>query len=105
LFRGGDTYLGVMDRNGERQTQLNSDRGHSWVFSWSPDSRKILFAGLRHGAWNLWTLDRETRLQQRLTNFESLAMYVRYPTWSPNGKQIVFEHSATRGNIFLMDLQ
>jgi Tol biopolymer transport system component/DNA-binding winged helix-turn-helix (wHTH) protein len=104
-FRGGNTYLYLMDRNGGGQTQLNSDRGHSWAFSWSPDSSKILFAGFRQGAWNLWSFDRGTGRQEKLTNYASLATYVRYPSWSPDGKQIVFEYSTTRGNIYLTDLQ
>ncbi|MEP6534818.1 MAG: winged helix-turn-helix domain-containing protein [Bryobacteraceae bacterium] len=100
LFRGPNTYLAIMDRDGSHQKQLNSDPGHSWAFSFSPDSRKIVYAGLRQGTWNLWTFDRGTSRQVKLTDNVSLAAYVRYPAWSPDGKQIVFEHSITRGNIY-----
>ena len=96
IFRGQNTYLAIMDRHGNGQRQLNSDAGHSWAFSLSPDSRKIVYAGLRQGTWNLWTFDRETSRQEKLTDYTTLASYVRYPAWSPDGKQIVFEYSTTR---------
>ena len=102
--RGNDAFLSVMDRNGNHQTVLQTDPGQNWPNSWSPDNRKILFAAFRGGEWNLWWIDRQTREQRKLTNYSSLATYVRYPSWSPRGDSIVFEHSTTRGNVFLVDL-
>ena len=104
LIRGGNSFLALMDKDGGGQTQLQTEPGQSWCFSWSPDSRKILFAGFRAGDWNLWWIDRETREQRKLTSYSSLATYVRYPSWSPRGDAIVFEHSTTRGNVFLVEL-
>ena len=66
---------------------------------------KILFASFRDGNWNLWWIDRETKVQRKLTDYSSLATYVRYPSWSPRADSIVFEHSTTRGNIFVVDLK
>ncbi len=105
LMRGPHTYIAVMDADGRMQEQLNADPGHSWLFGWSPDGSKILFAGFREGTWNLWSIDRRTREQKRLTDYRSLRTFVRYPTWSPVGDQIVYELGATRGNIFRLDLE
>jgi Tol biopolymer transport system component/DNA-binding winged helix-turn-helix (wHTH) protein len=105
LLRGSNTYLAVMNRDGSGQTQLNSDAGHSWVHDWSPDGRKILFAGYRDGEWNIWWLDLKTREQKRLTDYNSLRNYVRYPAFSPQGDRIVYELGTTRGNIFRIDLE
>ena len=105
LLRGDHTYLALMDRDGRGQHQLQTDAGHSWCSGWSPDSRKILFAGFRDGDWNLWWIDRETKVQRKLTDYSSLATYVRYPAWSPRGDSIVFEHSTTRGNVYVVDLK
>lgn len=105
LLRGPHSYLAVMDANGNGQQQLNAEPGHSWVYGFSPDGTKLLFAGLREGTWNLWWLDRKTREQKRLTNYRSLQTFVRYPAWSPRGDQIVYELGSTRGNVFRLDLE
>ena len=104
IRRGDSTHLGIIPSGGGAITQLTSERGHSWPYGWSPDSEKIAFAGQRDGVWNLWWISREGGRQRKLTNYDSLRSYVRYPTWSPKGDQIVFEYAETRGNIFLMDL-
>jgi Tol biopolymer transport system component len=105
LFRGPHTYLAVMDAEGRGQEQLNVEPGHAWLFGWSPDSSKILFAGFREGAWNLWWLDRATREQRRLTDYRSLRTFVRYPAWSPRGDRVVYELGTTRGNVYRVDLE
>ena len=104
LVRGPDNYLAVMNRDGSGQVQLNHDRGLSWGFSWSPDHSRILFAGQRDGTWNLWWIDGRSREQRRLTDYRSIATFVRYPAWSPAGEKIVFERSITRGNIYSAEL-
>ena len=81
---------------------LTTDRGKSWPYSWSPDSDKIAFAGLREGFWNVWWVSRTTGEQRRLTGFEMLNGYVRYPAWSPRGDSIVFERAETTGDLWLL---
>jgi Tol biopolymer transport system component len=91
-------------RDGGPYTPLVEAPGHAWPFSWSPDGDKVLFAGLRDGAWNVWWVSRSTRREKRLTGYRSFRSYVRYPAWSPRGNQIVYEYGETRGNIYLLDL-
>jgi TolB protein len=105
IKRGDDAYVMVMPSDGGEATQLTFDHGRSWPFSWSPDGDKIVFAGQRNGAWNIWWVSRSTKQQKQLTNYAKLNGFVRYPAWSPLGNQIVYESAETRGNIWLMELK
>lgn len=104
VSRGENTYLAVMDADGRASNQLTQEPGQAWGHGWSPDNRKILYAGFFDGAWNIWWLDRITGERRKLTNFTSMDSYVRYPAWSPKEDQIVFEYGAIRGNIYLVDI-
>ena len=104
MKRGDDSHIGIIPASGGTAEQLTHERGQSWVGSWSPDGDKIAFAGFRDGFWNLWWVSRSTKEQKRLTGYEDLAAYVRYPTWSPRGDQIVYEYAENQGNIWLVEL-
>ena len=103
--RGDDTHIMVMPSEGGTPEQLTFDKGQSWVFGWSPDNDKILFAGLRGGFWNVWWVSRTTKKQRQLTDYKKLNSFVRYPSWSPLGDQVVYEYSETTGNIWVADLR
>jgi Tol biopolymer transport system component len=105
--RGDDIFVGVMPSAGGTPELLNEKRGLSWAFSYSPDGRRIAFAGYRDDTWNLWWVDREardgTREEKRLTENTRLDVYLRFPSWSPKGDRIVYEQAETRGQVFLLD--
>ena len=101
--RGDDIFIGVMPSAGGTPQLLNERRGLSWAFSYSPDGRRIAFAGYRADTWNLWWIDRTTREEKRLTENTRLDVYIRYPSWSPKGDRIVYEQAETRGQVFLLD--
>lgn len=103
LRRGGDSHLVVFPASGGKLEQLTTEPGQSWPYGWSPDGDKVAFAGMRNGYWNLYWVSRSSRNQKQLTQFRKPNIYVRFPTWSPRGDQIVFEHAETVGNIWLMD--
>ncbi|HZS47845.1 MAG TPA: winged helix-turn-helix domain-containing protein [Blastocatellia bacterium] len=103
--RGEDSVLYTTPSDGGPLTPLVSDRGQSWSGGWSPDGKKIAFAGQRDGVWNLWWVSPITKEKKRLTNYDLLREYVRYPDWSPRGDQIVYEYAETTGNIWIMDLK
>ncbi|MEO8071805.1 MAG: winged helix-turn-helix domain-containing protein [Acidobacteriota bacterium] len=105
MKRGDDTHIMIMPREGGTPTQLTFDKGQSWNYDWSPDGDKILFAGQRDGIWNVWSVSRSTKKQQQLTNYTKLNSFVRYPSWSPLGNQVVYEYSETTGNIWVADLK
>ena len=105
LKRKDDTLVALVPADGGIPIVLNTDRGQSWTGSWSPDGDKIAFAAAREGIWNIWWISRSTREQRQLTNFTKSNAFVRYPTWSARGDQIVYEYSETTGNVWLAELK
>ena len=101
--RGDDIFIGVIPSAGGTPELLTQKRGLSWAFSYSPDGRRIAFAGYRDDTWNLWWIDRTTREERRLTENLRLDVYIRYPSWSPKGDRILYEQAETRGEVFLLD--
>jgi Tol biopolymer transport system component len=104
LNRGENTQLAIMDANGGQSQTLIDEPGHVWARNWSPDNRRIVYAGFRDAAWNIWWIDRITGERRKLTDFPSLDSYVRYPAWSPRNDQIVSQLGAIKGNIYALDL-
>lgn len=105
MKRGEDSYIMIMPREGGTPSQLTFERGQSWPYSFSPDGDRIAFAGERNDIWNVYRVSRSTKRQKQLTNYSKLSAYVRYPSWSPLGNQIVYEYAETTGNIWIMDLK
>ena len=102
--RGPDAHVGVVSlADGEVQL-LTSEPGTRWGGSWSADSEKYVYAALRDDRWDLWWVSLSDRRERRLTENSLLRSFVRYPTWSPRGDQIVYEYAETTGEIWLMDL-
>ena len=105
IKRGDNTYVAVMPATGGEMVQVNAEPGQSWLYDWSPDSDKVLFAGQRDGLWNIYWVSRSTKEQKRITNLAKLNSFVRYPTWSPLNDKVAFEYSETTGNIWIADLK
>jgi Tol biopolymer transport system component/tRNA A-37 threonylcarbamoyl transferase component Bud32 len=79
--------------------------GRAWPYSWSPDGRRVAFAGQEHGVWNLYWVDVETRQIGVLTTFTEDSGYVRYPDWSPTGERIVFERAENAADLWRVELR
>jgi eukaryotic-like serine/threonine-protein kinase len=105
LKRGDNSFLALMPANGGEVVQLNSGQGQSWPYSFSTDGDKIVFAGSRAGVWNVWWYSRSTKEEKQLSNHTKLNAFVRYPSWSPLGNQIVYEYAETIGNIWMIELR
>jgi WD40 repeat protein len=102
---GGRNTLNYLPVSGGEIRRVNTGMPQSMAHDWSPDSDKIVFAGLSNGAWNIYWVSRSTGRMQQLTHFTSQSGFVRYPAWSPKNDQIVFEKNDASANIYIADLR
>jgi TolB protein len=65
----------------------SEDSGHSYLHSWSPDGKNIIFTGQRNDEWDIWSINIDTKEEKNLTNFTGLDDGSEY---SPDGKWIYF---------------
>ena len=91
------------DEGGGTPQTLTRAAGQSWPGSWAPDNDRIAFAGFRDGLWNVYWTSRTKPAEHQLTRYAKPNAYVRYPAWSPQGDQIVYEYAETVGNVWLLD--
>jgi Tol biopolymer transport system component/DNA-binding winged helix-turn-helix (wHTH) protein len=102
-------YLAVQLRRGGSAIAIFPGRrvvvtgGENWPHSWSSDEKEIAFAGRRDAVWNVWTVNVSTGQTRQFTDFTSTTNWVRTPSWSPDGKRIVFEVGAPRGNLWISE--
>ena len=111
VIAGIPTYeIYVMDADGGNQQRLTNNRHNDDHPSWSPDGKRIVFDARRNGHFrnDLWgitseiyVMDTDGRNQLNLTNNRSNDWS---PSWSPDGKRIVFTMSDENGTeIYVMD--
>ncbi len=77
----------------DNPTQItNPENGHSWLHSWSPDGKKLLYMGQRNNQADIWSVDIATKVETQLTNTRTLD---DGPEYSPDGKWIYFNSVRT----------
>lgn len=101
--RGSDTQVSVSPASGGGQTVLTEGPGQRWPHTFSPDGKRIAFAGLLEGFWNVYHVDVATRRVMKVTRHAKLNAYVRYPAFSPSGDLLVYEFAETTGNLWMVD--
>lgn len=104
LMHGTSTLVVLPSAGGEIRT-LAKDFTQYFVYDWSPDSKRIVFAGLQNSVWNIYWISLSTAKVEQLTHFTAQSGFVRYPSWSPKGDQIVFERNDLTSNIYVADLK
>ena len=96
---------GGRGRQGRRSDRIADERSRpELAASWSPDGERITYAAERGAVWNIWEVSRKTHATRQLTHFTSPSGYVRYPSWSPNGRRIVFERETQTATIWTVQL-
>lgn len=77
----------------DNPTKITSeDSGHSYLHSWSPDGKKLIFTGQRNKEWDIFSIDIATKKETNLTNSPTLDDGSEY---SPDGKWIYFNSVRT----------
>jgi Tol biopolymer transport system component len=66
--------------------------GHSYLHSWSPDGKQLVFTGWRNNQFDIWTIDIATKKETQLTNTPTLD---DSPEFTPDGKWIYFNSART----------
>lgn len=66
--------------------------GHSYLHSWSPDGKQLIFTGQRNNNFDIWAVDVATKKETRLTEDVSLD---DGPEYTPDGKSIWFNSVRT----------
>ena len=99
----------VMDADGRNQRRRTKNRHDDRSPSWSPDGKRIAFSARRDGhvadkfglTYEIYVMDADGGNEQRLTEN---GVYEGQPSWSPDGKHIVFEsHRDGNVEIYVMD--
>ena len=110
--RDGNNEIYVMDADGGNQRRLTENRRDDWSPSWSPDGKRIVFVSDRDGhpdvipGWftsEIYVMDADGRNPQNLTENPADD---GFPSWSPDGKQIVFQSNRDdfgKYEIYVMD--
>ncbi len=104
LKSGSSTHAAVLDLDTGAVRRLTSERGQTWVRSWSPDGKKIAAAVFRGGRWSLQWIDAVGGTTGAITGPSPANGYVRYPDWSPRGDLVVYERGELHGNIWMLRL-
>lgn len=74
-------------------TKITSEtNGHSYLHSWSPDGKQLIFTGQRNNEWNIMAIDIATKKETQLTEDATLD---DGPEYSPDGKYIYFNSVRT----------
>jgi Tol biopolymer transport system component len=104
LMRSGTTRIGLIPAEGGAVRETVRAPGQSWPHSFSPDGRRIAFAGQRAGVWNVYWTPVDGGEERRLTAYDSPALYVRYPDWSPLGDRIAYEYAESTSTVWVTEL-
>ncbi|MEO9805515.1 MAG: winged helix-turn-helix domain-containing protein [Reichenbachiella sp.] len=75
----------------------------SWNPTYHHKTNQLAYVSRESGYAEIWIENLETKSRTKMTNFNGAI--VRYPQWSPNGKQISFEVNKERNNdVFMLDI-
>ena len=92
----------IMDADGRNERQLTDTPAYNRRAAWHPDGNRIAFSIYEAEQTYIAVMNLQTGQVKRLMNNPE-SWLSESPDWSPNGRQIVFEHSDEFGrNIWTM---
>ena len=94
-----------MPARGGPVRELTSAPGQSWPFSFSPDGRRVAFAGQRGGVWNVYTVSVDGGDERPVSSYASPARYVRDPDRSPSGDRIAYESAESTSTVWVKEIE
>ena len=112
---GKETAIYVMGTSGNNLRRLTNDAKLIWITSpnWSPDGKQIVFVswfigkGAKGKGSGIFIINRDGRNIRQVTKDAKLTS-VESPSWSADGRQIVFAASAAVGKdgneIYVIDI-
>jgi Tol biopolymer transport system component len=63
-----------------------------------------LVAEQRRGIWNVYWVPLDGGIERQITSYDSPAVYVRSPDWSPLGDRIAYEYAESASTVWMTDL-
>ena len=84
------SHMAWIDRAGKALADFDPDDNTVIDIRLSPDNKRVAFAGSN----GIWTLDLERKTKTRVTFDQQM---VRQPTWSPDGKTLMFIAAVAKG--------
>jgi Tol biopolymer transport system component len=89
VFKDGDNAIAILDIKTRKVTRTFKLKDVDEIahIAWSPDGKKLAISGTSGAISDLYTYDLETSALRRLTNDRYAELQ---PSWSPDGKWIVF---------------
>lgn len=92
--RGGKPALYIMDADGNKVRRLTYGDYRAYAPEWSPRGDLIAFVKSSGGTFSISVIDPEGREQRQLTE----SFMDESPTWSPNGRVILFARQDEKAN-------
>ena len=99
----GNAEIYVMNPDGSGQRRLTNQRAADNTPDFSADGLKIAFASQREGGREIYVMNADGTEQKRLTNFAKLGLAAGNPSWSPDGKRLVFRSVLKRVDVYVIN--
>ena len=71
-------------------SQVPCNKDDRWDYSWSPDSKEIIFETFRSNIFNLSKISVNTGIETQITNNSDPTVILRSPLPSPNGTKLAY---------------
>ena len=78
---------GQVAMDGLGQVNITSSPGDDWTPAWSPDGRRIAFASIRRGNWEVFIVNADGSELKQVTDDGAGNMS---PVWSPDGQTLAY---------------